>query len=66
MQEDQRFQEILEQHNKQQQKMLQDVALTQENIKRVEERLKKITSIKIPKDASLTELLELSDMLDTL
>lgn len=64
--QDQRFQDILNKHNQDKQAMLQDIIVTEQNIKTEQNKLARLSEVKIPKNASLKKLLALSDLLDTI
>lgn len=64
--QDQRFQDILNKHNQDKQAMLLEIAVTEQNINAEQNKLAKLSEVKIPKNASLKELLALSDLLDTI
>jgi DNA repair ATPase RecN len=66
MHNDPRFALILAQHQKQQTQLLQDIALTEQEIQNNKQRLDKLRQIKIHHDASITDLLAISDLLDTI
>ena len=57
---------LIEQHKQEQQKLLEDITLTKQEIQNNKQRLNKLRQIKIPSDASITDLLAISDLLDTI
>ena len=64
--QDQRFQEILNKHNLDTQALLQDIANTEKKISDEQKKLTKLSEVKITKNASLQDLLTLSDLLDNI
>jgi hypothetical protein len=64
--QDQHLQDILNKHNQEKQAMLQEIIVTEQNINVQQNKLKQLAEVNIPKNASLFDLLALSDLLDTI
>lgn len=61
-----RYQEILAKHNQDKQAMLNEITKTEKKISDEQNKLDQLSQVKIPKNASLQDLLTLSDLLDNI